>query len=60
MPARKLQTCSHNTRLSTGGKLQPLIAEILDLSEANTYIILGVTYASVAMVVLNAMLMSVF
>ena len=41
-------------------KLQPLIAEILDLSDINIYIMLFITYIAVAMVVLNAMLMSVF
>lgn len=40
--------------------LQPLIAEILDLSDVNIYIMLVITYVAVAMVVLNAMLMSVF
>lgn len=40
--------------------LQPLIAEIMDLSDVNIYIMLVITYVAVAMVVLNAMLMSVF
>ena len=41
-------------------QLQPLIAEILDLTDVNIYIMLVITYVAVAMVVLNAMLMSVF
>lgn len=41
-------------------ELQPLIAEILDLGNVNIYIMLVITYIAVAMVVLNAMLMSVF
>lgn len=40
--------------------LQPLIAEILSMSDMNIYIMLVITYVAVAMVVLNAMLMSVF
>ena len=40
--------------------LQPLLAEILDLADVNIYIMLVITYIAVAMVVLNAMLMSVF
>lgn len=40
--------------------LQPLIAEIMNLSDVNIYIMLVITYVAVAMVVLNAMLMSVF
>lgn len=40
--------------------LHPLIAEILNMSDVNIYIMLVITYVAVAMVVLNAMLMSVF
>jgi len=40
--------------------LQPLIAEILGMADLNIYIMLVITYIAVAMVVLNAMLMSVF
>ncbi len=41
-------------------ELQPLIAEILNMADLNIYIMLVITYVAVAMVVLNAMLMSVF
>jgi ABC-type lipoprotein release transport system permease subunit len=41
-------------------KLSPLVAELIDLSDVNIYIMLVITYVAVAMVVLNAMLMSVF
>lgn len=41
-------------------ELQPLIAELLDMTDLNIYIMLAITYVAVAMVVLNAMLMSVF
>ena len=40
--------------------LQPMIAEILGMADINIYIMLVITYIAVAMVVLNAMLMSVF
>lgn len=40
--------------------LQPMIAEILGMADLNIYIMLVITYIAVAMVVLNAMLMSVF
>lgn len=40
--------------------LQPMIAEILGMADVNIYIMLVITYIAVAMVVLNAMLMSVF
>lgn len=41
-------------------QLQPVIAKILDLADASTIIMVLITYVAVAMVVLNAMLMSVF
>jgi len=41
-------------------QLQPMIAEILGMADLNIYIMLVITYIAVAMVVLNAMLMSVF
>lgn len=41
-------------------QLQPVIATILDLADASTIIMVLITYVAVAMVVLNAMLMSVF
>ena len=40
--------------------LQPIIARILDLADAQTIIMVLLTYVAVAMIVLNAMLMSVF
>ena len=40
--------------------LQPMVAEILSMADLNIYIMLVITYIAVAMVVLNAMLMSVF
>ena len=39
---------------------QPVIARILDLADAQTIIMILITYVAVAMVILNAMLMSVF
>jgi len=41
-------------------QLQPFIARILDLADAQTIIMILITYVAVAMVILNAMLMSVF
>ncbi len=41
-------------------QLQPIIARILDLADAQTIIMVLITYVAVAMLVLNAMLMSVF
>ena len=41
-------------------QLRPVIARILDLADAQTIIMVLITYVAVAMVVLNAMLMSVF
>ncbi len=41
-------------------QLQPVIARILDLADAQTIIMVLITYVAVAMLVLNAMLMSVF
>jgi len=41
-------------------QLQPFIARILDLADAQTIIMVLITYIAVAMLVLNAMLMSVF
>ena len=41
-------------------QLQPVIARILDLADAQTIIMILITYVAVAMVILNAMLMSVF
>ena len=41
-------------------KLQPVIARILELADAQLVFMLLVVYVAVAMVVLNAMLMSVF
>ncbi len=44
----------------TWRKLQPALAKMLDLSGASSLFMLLVTYAAIAMVVLNATLMSVF
>jgi ABC-type lipoprotein release transport system permease subunit len=41
-------------------QLKPVIARILDLADAQIIIMVIITYVAVAMVVLNAMLMSVF
>ena len=41
-------------------RLKPVIARILDLADAQIIIMVLITYVAVAMVVLNAMLMSVF
>lgn len=41
-------------------QLRPVIARILDLADAQTIIMVLITYVAVAMIVLNAMLMSVF
>ena len=41
-------------------QLRPTIARILDLADAQTIIMVLITYVAVAMIVLNAMLMSVF
>jgi ABC-type lipoprotein release transport system permease subunit len=41
-------------------KLRPVIARILDLADAQTIVMVLITYVAVAMIVLNAMLMSVF
>jgi ABC-type lipoprotein release transport system permease subunit len=41
-------------------QLQPVIARLLDLADAQTIIMILITYVAVAMVILNAMLMSVF
>jgi len=41
-------------------QLRPIIARILDLADAQTIIMVLITYVAVAMIVLNAMLMSVF
>lgn len=41
-------------------ELQPVLANILDLSRASLIFILLITYTAIGMVVLNAMLMSVF
>ena len=41
-------------------QLQPVIARILDLADAQIIIMILITYVAVAMVILNAMLMSVF
>jgi ABC-type lipoprotein release transport system permease subunit len=40
--------------------LRPVIARILDLADAQTIVMVLITYVAVAMIVLNAMLMSVF
>lgn len=40
--------------------LRPVIARILDLADAQTIVMILITYVAVAMIVLNAMLMSVF
>ncbi len=40
--------------------LKPVIARILDLADAQMIIMVSITYIAVAMIVLNAMLMSVF
>lgn len=40
--------------------LRPVIARLLDLADAQTVFMILITYVAVAMVVLNAMLMSVF
>ena len=41
-------------------ELKPVIARILELADTNIFIMVIITYVAVAMVVLNAMLMSVF
>jgi len=41
-------------------QLRPFIARVLDLADAQTIIMILITYVAVAMVILNAMLMSVF
>lgn len=41
-------------------ELKPVIARILELADTQMYIMVIITYVAVAMVVLNAMLMSVF
>ncbi|MEE8552187.1 MAG: FtsX-like permease family protein, partial [Desulfobacterales bacterium] len=40
--------------------LRPVIARILDLADSQTIVMILITYVAVAMIVLNAMLMSVF
>ncbi|MBL4607445.1 MAG: ABC transporter permease [Pseudomonadales bacterium] len=40
--------------------LMPVIARVLELADAQTMIMLSITYVAVGMVILNAMLMSVF
>ena len=40
--------------------LRPVIARILDLADSQTIVMVLITYVAVAMIVLNAMLMSVF
>ena len=40
--------------------LSPILSQILDLTDASIYILLIITYIAVAILVLNAMLMSVF
>ncbi len=41
-------------------RLRPVIARILDLADSQTIVMVLITYVAVAMIVLNAMLMSVF
>ena len=41
-------------------ELQPVIANVLDISKGSTTFVLLIVYTAIAMVVLNAMLMSVF
>ncbi len=54
------------TALSTGlsvmdwQELQPVLARVLDITDASLFIMLLIAYTAIAMVVLNAMLMSVF
>jgi ABC-type lipoprotein release transport system permease subunit len=65
--ATGLPSATERVRRLAGGvevmswrELQPVLANILDLSHASMIFVLLITYSAIGMVVLNAMLMSVF
>jgi ABC-type lipoprotein release transport system permease subunit len=41
-------------------QLQPIIAQMIDSSEAGTFVMMFIVYTAIGMVILNAMLMNVF
>jgi ABC-type lipoprotein release transport system permease subunit len=66
-PSRDLESATAQVAALASGyetmnwrQLRPVIARILDLADAQTIIMVLITYVAVAMIVLNAMLMSVF
>ena len=58
--AAQVAALARGYETSSWRQLQPLIARIIDLANAQTIIMILITYVAVAMVILNAMLMSVF
>ena len=58
--SKVVATLTPNYEVLDWRQLSPLIAELIDMSDIHIYIMLIITYIAVAMVVLNAMLMSVF
>lgn len=56
----KVASIAKGYETMTWRQLEPFIARILDLADAQTIIMILITYVAVAMVILNAMLMSVF
>ncbi len=51
---------SEDYEVATWREIQPFIADIIDTSRGSIYLLVIIAYIAVAMVILNAMLMSVF
>ena len=58
--AAQVAALARGYETSNWRQLQPVIARLLDLADAQAIIMILITYVAVAMVILNAMLMSVF
>jgi len=58
--AGRVRRLAPGLEVRTWRQLQPVVANIIDLSRASLIFILLITYTAIGMVVLNAMLMSVF
>lgn len=58
--AASVATIAVDSQTHSWRELQPMLARMIDMGDVGKYIMLFITYTAVAMVVLNAALMSVF
>ncbi|MGK7344963.1 MAG: ABC transporter permease [Candidatus Nitrospinota bacterium M3_3B_026] len=58
--AERVEAAAPGLDVRTWRRLNPVVARMLDISDSSMFIMLLITYTAIAMVTLNAMLMSVF